>query len=91
MEIRATFRPEVAPERRATARPAIFAWRLTVENIRRDDSKVRFSRRLAIILMAVGLGAMGEAATVDLIIIVEPGEAVQYDWSPGMGEEPSAA
>ena len=133
-----------------------------MENIRRDDSKVRFSRRLAIILMAVvtvlvlvtgvtavwisrehntlsedgtrrmisggisaleeklrtttldyslwnpayeairagdmpwiwtniGQGAASEAAAADLIIIVEPGEAVQYGWVTGMGEEPSAA
>jgi len=131
-----------------------------VENIRRDDSNVRFSRQLAIILMAVvtalvlvtgvttvwisrehntlsengikrmisngvsmledrqeilaldyslwtpayegiragdmpwiyeniGMGAAAEPAAADLIIIVEPGEAVQYGWVTGMEEEPS--
>ena len=131
-----------------------------MEDIRRDDSNVRFSRQLAIILMAVvtvlvlvtgvtavwisrehntlsedgikrmisngvsmledrqeiltldyslwnpayeairagdaswiweniGAGAASEPATTDLIIIIEPGEAVQYGWVTGMGEEPS--
>ncbi len=131
-----------------------------MENIRRDDSNVRFSRRLAMILMAVvtalvlvtgvtavwisrehntlaeadtrrmisgGISALedklrtitldyslwtaayqairagdapwiwsnigtgvAEAGTTDLMIVVEPGEAVQYGWTVGMGEEPSA-
>ncbi len=161
MEIRAPFRPEVAPEQYATAWPATFAWRLMVENIRRDDSKVRFSRRLAIILMSVvtvlvlvtgatavwisqaynalaetdtkrmisggisaldaklqnitldysiwaaayrgirardmpwvyeniGVGAAAEPTSTDMIIVIEPGEAVEYGWVTGMGEEPSA-
>lgn len=130
-----------------------------MENIRRDDSNVRFSRQLAIILMAVvtvlvlvigvttvwisrehntlseagtermisgGISALeeklqtitldyslwtdayqairagdapwiwsnigtgvAEAGTTDLMIVVEPGEAVQYGWTVGMGEEPS--
>jgi hypothetical protein len=37
----------------------------------------------------IGTGAASEVAAVDLIIIVEPGEAVQYGWIGGMGEEPS--
>ena len=131
-----------------------------MENIRRDDPHVRFSRQLALILMAVvtvlvlvtsattvwisrehntlseagtrrmisgGISALGEklrtitldyslwtdayqairagdapwiwsnigsdaakTGTTDLMIVVEPGEAVQYGWTVGMGEEPSA-
>ena len=38
----------------------------------------------------IGTGAASDAASTDLIIIVEPGEAVQYGWVGGMGEEPSA-
>ncbi|MHA1527886.1 MAG: sensor histidine kinase [Alphaproteobacteria bacterium] len=132
-----------------------------MEHIRRDDATVRFSRRLAMILMAVvtvlvlvtgmttvwiarehnrlseadttrmiaggisaledklemitldyslwapayrairagdapwiyeniGTSAASEVAAVDLIIVVEPGEAVQFGWVGGMGAEPSA-
>ena len=38
----------------------------------------------------IGIGADSEAAAINLIIIVEPGEAVQYGWAGGMGAEPSA-
>jgi len=38
----------------------------------------------------IGTGAATDAAASDLIIIVEPGEAVQYGWSTGMEDEPSA-
>jgi len=131
-----------------------------VENIQRNDSNIRFSRRLAIILTAVvtvlvlvtgvtavwisrehnalsetgtkrmisgGISALedqlrattldyslwteayqairagdtpwvwsnvgsgaAETGTTDLMIIVEPGEAVEYGWITGMGEEPAA-
>jgi signal transduction histidine kinase len=37
----------------------------------------------------IGAGA-AEIGTTDLMIVVEPGEAVQYGWVVGMGEEPSA-
>ena len=37
----------------------------------------------------IGTGASGEVGILDLIIIVEPGEAVQYGWVGGMGAEPS--
>ena len=131
-----------------------------MENIQRNDSNIRFSRRLAIILTAVvtvlvlvtgvtavwisrehnalsesgtkrmisgGISALedqlrattldyslwteayqairagdtpwvwsnvgsgaAETGTTDLMIIVEPGEAVEYGWITGMGEEPAA-
>jgi signal transduction histidine kinase len=38
----------------------------------------------------IGSGAAYEPAASDLIIIIEPGEAVHYGWVTGMGEEPSA-
>jgi signal transduction histidine kinase len=34
--------------------------------------------------------AAAETGTTDLMIIIEPGEAVQYGWVAGMGETPSA-
>jgi signal transduction histidine kinase len=136
-------------------------WSFMVDKVRRDNSNVRFSRQLAMILMGVvaglvlviaaatfwisrehnklaeagtkrmitggvsaladkletialdysawaaahdaiiardapwiweniGTGAASDAAAVDLIIIIEPGEAVQYGWAGGMGNEPSS-
>ncbi len=51
-----------------------FAWRLTVELIRRDDSNVRFSRQLTIILMGGKLGlqsALGKGAAFSLGLSLE--------------------
>lgn len=52
MEIRARFGPEFAPGRRTTIRLAVFARKLRVEDIRRDDPNIRLSRQLTMILMA---------------------------------------
>jgi len=56
-------------------------WTEAYEHIRAHDRAWAYSN--------IGIGAT-ETGTADLMIVIEPGEAVNYGWTVGMGEEPAA-